>query len=222
MFFCLNRLFSAVIALIILQLLAVFKVNIILGSKSAFFSGFAIGGPLIGVFGGVGLTGAVLLLRSFFIKMVLVADNPFNPLIYHIPTFFASAYWTWQYKLFRIIIPLLCMVLFLAHPVGFAAGVYTLYWWIPVLIAFYTGNSVFLTALGSTFTAHAAGSVLWLYWVPMQPATFISLMPIVLFERVAFACGMTILFYCASWAIQAIKLIRFKNVDLAVPKPEGC
>ncbi|HLC50667.1 MAG TPA: hypothetical protein VJI97_04555 [Candidatus Nanoarchaeia archaeon] len=47
-------------------------------------------------------------------------------------------------------------------------------------------------SLGATFTAHAVGGAIWNYIVPMTPAAWIALIPIVIFERLVFASGITI------------------------------
>ena len=47
-------------------------------------------------------------------------------------------------------------------------------------------------SLGATFTAHAVGGAIWNYVVPMTPQMWIALIPIVIFERLVFASGITI------------------------------
>jgi hypothetical protein len=82
------------------------------------------------------------------------------------------------------------MVLFIVHPVGREAFFYSFYWIIPVLVFYLPYRSLFLTALGSTFVAHAVGSVIWLYTGSYTPAMFLALVPIVVVERMIFALGM--------------------------------
>jgi hypothetical protein len=79
-------------------------------------------------------------------------------------------------------------------------------------------RSLFLQALGSTFIAHAVGSVIWLYTVPMTAAMWMGLMPIVLFERIAFALGMVIAHYVISFIFEMIDTVCVidKKVVLAV------
>ena len=47
-------------------------------------------------------------------------------------------------------------------------------------------------ALASTFIAHAVGSVIWLYTVPMTAAAWIALIPLVACERMLYASGIVI------------------------------
>ena len=87
------------------------------------------------------------------------------------------------------------MVAFIAHPVGAQAWVYSLYWLIPVVLYFLRKESLFLTALGSTFTAHAVGSVIWIYANPMTPQAWLVLIPVVFIERFVFASGMVVAYH---------------------------
>ncbi len=91
--------------------------------------------------------------------------------------------------------PALCMLLFIVHPVGGSAAAYSLYWIIPsaCYVAHLCGfNSVLLAALGSTFIAHATGSVMWLYLRPTTPDLWLSLIPLVFVERLVFALAATV------------------------------
>ena len=89
----------------------------------------------------------------------------------------------------QVFLPLLCMVLFIAHPVGFIAAPYSFYWLIPVGLTFFR-PTIWRDALISSFVAHAVGSVIWIYMIPMSAAQWWGLIPVVLFERCAIAAGM--------------------------------
>lgn len=194
-----------------MKIASVFKISFIIGSSMAFFSAFNIIAPLAGAFGGVahsilivglGIMGSLLSGKVLLSHLVLS---------YHIPTFFASAYW-YSGAPIRLFLPLLCMLLFVTHPTGMAAWVYSLYWLIPIVIYFSKRNSVFLNALGSTFIAHAVGSVIWLYTIPMLPAQWLALMPIVALERFAFALGMVVVHYGITYMIGVFKTSTMPNM----------
>jgi len=102
----------------------------------------------------------------------------------------------------RCLMPLGCMLLFVLHPVGADAWIYAMYWWIPVILYITQRNDLFAMALGSTFVAHAVGSVIWLYTVPMAASTWLALIPIVLIERLLFALGMVVLYRSAQYLIR--------------------
>ncbi len=195
---CLKAIGALSGTVILLQIVSHFKVNCVFGSQIAIFSGINFFGPLLGIWLGMPLAVGLLIGRAF-IKSFFMSNFLFTPLAYHIPTICASTFFLPGKRLFKIMIPLLCMFLFIIHPVGQQAFWYSAFWLIPMVLAFIPERSLFLTALGSTFTAHAVGSVLWLYWVPMSAETFALLMPIVLFERIVYASGMVIIHQAVSY-----------------------
>ena len=184
-------------------LIGFFKCSFIVGSFSGFFSGINTVVPLAGCFGGgFGALGFGCL-RA--LKFVFFGGGLSYALLANcVPGLFAGLYWSHNGLLTRVLIPLLCMVLFVVHPVGGQAFAYSLYWLIPV--AFYVSgkNNLFFTALGSTFTAHAVGSVIWLYAMPMAPVVWYGLIPVVAIERVLFATSIVAMHNVISMAFRYI------------------
>ncbi|MEX0939937.1 MAG: hypothetical protein WDZ41_01095 [Candidatus Babeliales bacterium] len=175
------------------------KINMIWGSSFSFLSGFNLVGPLAGIF--LGLPFAILILAvKYLFKLYILSGNFLNPLLYYVPTLCAMAYWKDKSKLIRLFLPLVCMALFVIHPIGNAAWFYSLYWFIPLVIYCLPTQTIFTQSLGSTFTAHAVGTVLWLYFGSMNVELFYTLMPIVFIERLLIASGMTIMYYLLSAA----------------------
>lgn len=86
------------------------------------------------------------------------------------------------------LIAVVCMIAFWLHPVGQQAWFYALYWLLPLIAAF-KKDSLLLRSLGSTFTAHAVGSVGFLYAIPTTPELWIMLIPIVFMERMLMTGG---------------------------------
>jgi len=168
------------------------KMMPIIGSSCSFFSVSDALAPLAGV-AGLGTVAAVAFVRVGITFMKL--SHPLLSLVYHLPGFFASASWAYPHKLIRVGVPLLCMVLFIAHPIGFYAAPYALYWLIPVLIYLSGRKEVFLQALSATFIAHAVGSVVWLYVKALPAAVWWGLIPVVIAERFLNAALMTVVYY---------------------------
>jgi len=104
-----------------------------------------------------------------------------------LPMILAAIYFGTKSKK-NLIIPLICMALFIAHPQGQAAWYYSLYWLIPVLAEF-KKDRLILRSLGATFTAHAIGSVIFLYGFGLPATVWLGLIPIVALERGLFAVG---------------------------------
>lgn len=175
----------------IFKLSGFLKVSFLVGSQMIWFSGVNSILPLSGAFGGVFGAGLVFLMRQL-VHLICFKTVSLSFLALCIPGFCASLYWSAKNQFIRLLLPLACMVLFVAHPAGGQAFVYSLYWLIPVVLYFVPQRSLFLTALGSTFVAHAVGSVIWCYTVPMTPQMWIALMPIVALERTLFALGMVV------------------------------
>lgn len=179
------------------------KVSFLFGSQAIWFSGINSVLPLSGAFGGS--LGASLvfvvrqLLHFFFFRTISLKF-----LVFGIPGFFASLYWSTNHIAVRLLLPLACMILFIVHPIGGQAFFYSFYWLIPVVLYFFPKKSLFLTALGSTFIAHAVGSVIWCYTVPMTATMWIALMPIVALERILFALGMVAAHHAISFVFRMI------------------
>ncbi len=114
-----------------------------------------------------------------------------------IPTIIATMCWfieqrqgLWAHVarlIFNVVLPIGCMLIFIAHPVGMNAFAYSLYWLIPPVFFFMKHENYFINlcfcALRITFIAHAIGSVLWLYMMATTASFWIALIPTVACER---------------------------------------
>jgi hypothetical protein len=180
-----------------LKLSGLMKVSFVIGSQMIWFSATNAVLPLAGAFGGIMGCGLVFLLRQL-LHILFFKTVSLSFLAFCIPGLFASLYWATNHFTIRLLLPLACIGLFVMHPVGSQAFIYSLYWLIPVILYFIPQRFLFLQALGSTFIAHAVGSVIWLYTVPMTASMWMGLMPVVLFERILFALGMIIAHYMLS------------------------
>ncbi len=159
--------------------------NIIGSSQN--FTVFEYLGPTAGLFLGP-IFGSISI---FFVKLynIMIGGQDFDMLsiLRFLPMILAAVYLGSKSKR-NLFIPLLCMILFIAHPQGRIAWYYSLYWLIPILAVFKKKRLIF-NALGATFTAHAVGSVIFLYAFNLPAAVWISLIPIVAVERGLFALG---------------------------------
>lgn len=95
----------------------------------------------------------------------------------------------------HIILPLICITLFILHPTGSQAPAYSAYWLIPIIIFISRLNSVFTQTLASTFVAHAVGSIIWIYTIKTTPEFWIALIPVVALERLVLAGSIAGLVY---------------------------
>lgn len=197
----------------LIKLASLAKISFMVGSYTAFFSATSVLVPIAGVFGGiagsVGIFGINILLR-----FLIFGTIPLYFLAYHVPGFCASLYWARQHdKWISVVLPLICMILFIAHPLGFYAAPYSFYWLVPIVFSFITHNNLFLHALSSTFIAHAVGSVIWLYTVPMTITAWYLLLPVVAVERIAFALGMVLLYKVINY-IQQMAQVKMAHLSM--------
>jgi hypothetical protein len=205
----------------IVKVSGLLKVSFLVGSQMIWFSASNSVLPLAGAFGGVMGSGLVFVMRQL-LHLVFFKTVSLSFLAFCIPGFCASLYWSTQHYAIRLLLPLACMGLFVIHPIGAQAFVYSFYWFIPVVLyfipqrllrqSFSEGGSLFLQALGSTFIAHAVGSVIWLYTVPMTAGMWMALVPIVLFERVLFALGMVIAHRMISFIFDTIDTVSTAKI----------
>lgn len=175
----------------LIKVASLFKMSYILGSYTAMFSGTNIVTPLVGAFAGVGGSLGVFGV-GYLLRLLLRGAFSFRILAFHLPGLCASLYWSTPNAFVRLVLPIICMVAFISHPVGGSAWLYSMYWLIPIALYFVQNKSMFQTALASTFVAHAVGSVIWLYTVPMTAVAWMALIPVVAVERLVFASGMVV------------------------------
>jgi hypothetical protein len=161
----------------------------------------------VGAFGGFLTTFMALGVSGFVYGM---RSSLGLSLVYHIPGFCAAGYWISRHWLVRVWLPVICMIAFMAHPVGFQACFYSWYWLVPVVLYVVKATGIFWQALGSTFIAHAVGSVIWIYVKPMTPQVWLSLIPVVAVERLLFAASMVVVHTVISFCVQ-----RRQNVQEA-------
>lgn len=160
------------------------KVSYIIGSHVACFSGVNVVAPLIGITCGWLPLASALALRGS-IAWLLFGMHPFLVVVYHSSSLIASAYWK-SGLVVRLIIPLIAMLIFMVHPTGSVA--YAALWLMPVFCAFIADRSILARAFGSTWAAHAFGSVVYLFTKPA--IAWSAIIPVALVERALFACAL--------------------------------
>ncbi len=206
-----------------------------IGGIALMFSGISIVGPLLGIWMSTGelmfVLGSLTLLRWSTYPI----NVPLQLLTFGVPTLGAAICWRLSSHAsrddadalisrfldigIRIIVPLLCMVSFMIHPVGREAYLFILYWFVPIILCLVeifipdvSANIVsrtMLTAWSSTFVAHALGSVMWLYTMPMDASMWQALIPIVALERCVFATSMTGIYLAWHWAADRVNQLLY-------------
>lgn len=131
-------------------------------------------------------------------------------LLYHLPTFLASL----SVKSSRIthLAAALSIILFVNHEVGYSVAWYSLFWLIPIICKS-LGKNLFYDSLAATFTAHAVGTVIYLYTFETTSAFWITLAPRVIIERLIFATGIYLTICIYNFAKQFNSSINVKTLE---------
>lgn len=158
------------------------------GSKAAFTLYDCIA-PLAAAFIGIvpGII-AVLLIQVLNFLWHGAQIQDMGTIIRFFPILFAVAYFA-RKSMFNIIIPVLAIVAFLAHPIGREAWYFSLFWLIPIVAYFLRDRFLLARALGATFTAHAVGGAFWIWTFALPAAAWTALIPLVIKERLLFTLG---------------------------------
>lgn len=194
------------------------SLSAIWGAPGQSFTLFQTFGPLPGFFLGpvLGVT-AVLVSEIISFVMLGKATNALNLLLLLPMLGGAYAFATFGKQKLSLAIPVLAIILFNLSPVGREAWVYSMFWLIPIICELISRvhfkNSLFLRALGATFTAHAVGGAFWNYFATMTPQMWIALIPVTAVERLSFAIGITISFV----VVNAITERFFADARFDVP-----
>ena len=173
----------------------------IIGANNQTFTLFQFFGPIAGSFLGAGLGIAAVLLSE--IGSYLMQGKAFDPInmLRLLPMLFAAVYFSRSHLKFSAAIPALAILLFWLSPIGAQVWYYPLIFWTIPLLAPILPNRLFLKSLGSTLTAHAVGSVIWLYTVPMTVAQWQTVIPVAIGERFMFACGIAVSYLAVNYVL---------------------
>ncbi|MCX6802931.1 MAG: hypothetical protein NT067_07560 [Candidatus Diapherotrites archaeon] len=174
----------------------------LLGTQNQSFTYFQFFAPATGFFLGP-LAGAISVLAAQAAALLAGGDFSLFNIARLAPMFLAAYYFGAKNKKFVALIPLACMALFIAHPVGREAWFYSLFWLIPLAATLFKEN-LFLKSLGATFTAHAIGATAFIYLLPSTPALWAMLVPVTAVERLLFACGISVSFIAFNYALSWI------------------
>ena len=160
-----------------------------LAGSNAKFTVFDAFAPLAGAFiGSIPGVVAVLLMQFFNFLFHGAHIQDAGTIIRFFPMLFAVLYFAKKGKL-NLIIPLIAIAAFVAHPIGREVWYYSLFWTIPVICYFLRDRFLLARALGATFCAHAVGGALWIWTLSLPAAVWNSLIPVVVVERLLFALG---------------------------------
>jgi hypothetical protein len=184
----------------------------IIGSNQN-FTLFEFLGPIGGMFLGPVLGATSVFAVSILNVVIFHKQLDFLAVALFLPPMMAAAYFGLKKKVVAIIFPV-CIILFWLNPIGRQVWIYPLIWLIPFVATFFKKRLVF-NSLGATFTAHAVGSIIFLYMFGLTPAIWLSLIPVVFIERGLFTIG--IWTSCLIFNTVLEKLTNFKAIYFLKP-----
>ena len=129
-----------------------------------------------------------------------------------LPIIFAGIYFAKVFKGNKklIVIPLVCILLFVINPIGKTVWFYSAFWLIPIFISLFKEKldkilkiplfKIYRYSLGSAFVDHAIGSVIYLYLLKIPANFWVEAIPMTIIERLMIAAGIE-LFYLAELVI---------------------
>ncbi|MFA5306121.1 MAG: hypothetical protein WC365_01590 [Candidatus Babeliales bacterium] len=185
------------------------KLSLALGSYAVGLSGITVTLPLMGSM--MSLTSAGIVAGAIGTVCALFTGLP---LTFGLPSLAATLSWACSSSsqrshrimnfILHCLLPLICMTIFMTHPIGSQAWYYALYWLIPVAIWLSSLEHVFMRALQSTFVAHALGGTMWLITGSLTASQWSALVPVVAFERFMIAGLSTCVWYGIRFAAQKL------------------
>lgn len=151
--------------------------NWIIGSHFSMFSCTSVVAPVIAAQCGLSWVGLFLCSKKIFstASILLFAGH-------RLPLFFSARAFQKRELVISIVLPALCILLFIMHSVGMQVWYYSLYWLIPIGL-YWVKDTEWSRALTASFVAHAVGSIVWLYTGSITATTWLALIPVVVCER---------------------------------------
>ncbi len=189
-----------------------------LAGSSAKFTVFDAFAPITGAFiGSVPGVIAVLLMHAFnfFIHGAQIQDA--GTVIRFFPMLFAVLYFARKSRL-GLIVPIIAIIAFVAHPIGREVWYFSLFWTIPIIAYFLRDRFLLARALGATFSAHAVGGAAWIWAFALPPTVWNSLIPVVITERLLFALGIAASYILVNNLLHVLEQKRILNLGFTVDR----
>jgi hypothetical protein len=166
--------------------------NSILGSMGFYFSWSTMVAPIIAQYAGIYWMGLFLISFKSMTWPALFMHG-----IHRLPLLGSAVAYQRHGWITSIMVPFVCMIMFVMHEVGSQAWPYSLYWLIPMVL-WWMPNNIVTRALSASLVAHAIGSVIWLYTGTIPVAIWINLIPVVAVERLLISAGIIVCDYIAT------------------------
>lgn len=200
-------------------LLTRFKFSQILGTKMNFSLAVFIGPTLTKIFGSYFGTLIIILSQILGITLGILKLESIKDIFVFFPIIFSGIFFAKIIKKEKTIsvLPLLCILFFLMHPIGFKVWFYSLFWIIPLILTFFDFPKyrLFGKSLATAFVDHAVGSTIYLYLLNIPARFWIQAIPLTILERIFISFGILI-FYLLE--VQILKIFLKVPIFLKMKK----
>lgn len=188
------------------------------GAPNQYFTLFQFVGPIAGGFLGA-IAGVVSVLFAQILSFLYFGKelNLLN-ILRLTPMLFAAYYFAKFVNKkgingnYALLAPIAAILLFITNPIGSQVWYFALFWTIPIIAALFFQNNLFARSLGASFTAHSIGGVIWLLTVPTNPGFWAALVPVVIYERLVFAAGISVSYIAFTTALNRIEAAIPENL----------
>ncbi len=211
------KLFFSVLFAALFIVLTKTKISPILGTDSK-ISVSTMFGPILGSVLGIKLgLGTIIFAQCVGVLIGLYKLKSLQNLLVFVPIMSSSLFFSRSFKGDKrlVILPLLCIIAFLLHPIGREVWYYSLFWIIPIGIVKFNKKiskllkrpifKIYAYSLGTTFVDHAIGSVIYL-WLLNIPAKFwIAAIPLTLIERLIIAAGIDFSYHAVKYSMKIMQ-----------------
>ena len=183
------------------------KFGPILGTQMKFSLSVFFGPTLAKIFGiGYG-TVAVIMTHLIGLASGIYKIKALKDYFTFLPIIFGGVYFS---KIFKgnkklIIIPLVCILLFIINPIGKTVWFYSSFWLTPIIISLFKEKidkilkiplfKIYGYSLGAAFVDHAIGSVIYLYLLKIPANFWIEAIPMTIIERLMIAAGIELCYF---------------------------
>lgn len=177
------------------------KVWPILGTESKFSLSVFFGPTLAKIFGIKLGTAIILLTHLTGLIAGIFKIKELSDIFVFFPIIFGGIYFSRIFKNDKrlVLIPLICILLFLLHPIGREVWFYSGFWLVSIFISLFKEKldkiskfpifKIYGYSLGTAFYDHAVGSIIYLYLLNIPSHFWIQAIPLTFIERLIIAGG---------------------------------
>lgn len=215
------KVFFAIFLSFLFLALSQIKFAPILGTKMKFSLAVFLGPTLPKIFGGFLGTSIIFLTQIFGTILGIFKFEGTKDIFTFFPIVFGGIFFAKIFKKEKkvLFLPLICILMFILHPIGRKVWFYSLFWIIPLILFFFKipKLSLFSNSLATAFVDHAVGSVIYLYLLSIPAHFWIEAIPHTILERIFIGAGISLCYILEKVSIKVLlKIPLFAKIKSLV------